>query len=75
MIVPDQFGIFIFVSKMIVCTHCTIFLFDQKEKKILGEIKKVQITKISGIADGLEIEGTGTVEYMLNDESGNDVRI
>ena len=51
---------------------CTI---SPSESDFLGEIKKVQNTKISGIANGLEIEGTGTVEYMLTDDSGNDVRI
>ena len=37
----------------------------------IGPIKRVQNTYISGIASGLEIKGTGTVEYRLRDDSGN----
>ena len=51
---------------------CTI---SPSESDFYGKIQKVQNTKISGIADGLEIRGTGTVEYTLKDDSGNDVRV
>ena len=51
---------------------CTI---SPSESDFYGTIHKVQNTKISGIADGLEIKGTGTVEYTLKDDSGNDVRV
>ena len=41
----------------------------------IGPIKRVQNTYISGIASGLEIKGTCTVEYRLRDDSGNVVLV
>ena len=37
----------------------------------IGPVKRVQNTTISGTASGLEIKGTGTVEYRLRYDSGN----
>ena len=41
----------------------------------VGPIKPVQDCTISGIANGLEVLGTGTVEYRVKDDSANYVII
>ena len=51
---------------------CTI---SPSKDDFVGQIKPVRNCTISGIANGLEVLCTGTVEYRVKDDSANDVII